>query len=189
MIFQSPKIVMRKMTANDAELYHVWRNDTEVMQSTSPFLDLYHMEETRDFVNHVILGSHASKSYIILDKKSNTPIGITSLVNIDFKNRNAECIIDIGEKSHWGKGFGTEAMTLLLDYAFHEMNLHRVALRVFSFNKQAITLYEKLGFKHEGASRQSMFRGGVWHDIIYMGLLQNEYIERKPHVGVSFKTQ
>ncbi|TCS93456.1 GNAT family N-acetyltransferase [Hazenella coriacea] len=176
MFFESTKIRLRKMTSADVELYHKWRNDMEVMQSTNPFLDLYDIEETKDFVNHVILGSNTSKSYMILDKESGTPIGITSLINIDFKNRHAECIIDIGEKSHWGKGFGTEAMTLLLEYAFLEMNLNRVSLRVFSFNKKAINLYEKLGFKHEGTSRQCLFRRGVWHDIVHMGLLQNEYL-------------
>ncbi|WP_207640936.1 hypothetical protein [Clostridium lundense] len=75
------------------------------MTSTNPFLDLYHMEETREFVNQVILGSNSSKSYIILESKTETPIGIMSLINIDYKNRNAECIIDIGEKGdlYYGK--------------------------------------------------------------------------------------
>ncbi|GIN86115.1 acetyltransferase [Heyndrickxia sporothermodurans] len=175
MIFETPTITLRKMTSEDAEIYHVWRNDMEVMQSTNPYLDLYHLDETKEFVNHVILGSNTSKSYIIMDKESNTPIGITSLINIDYKNRHAECIIDIGEKNYWGKGCGTEALKLILEYAFLEMNLHRVSLRVFSFNNRAIKLYEKLGFKHEGTSRQSLFRNGTWHDIIHMGILQNEW--------------
>lgn len=178
MIFESSKISFRKMTADDAQLYHAWRNDMEVMRSTSPFLDIYHFEDTNEFVNNVILGSPTSKSYMILDKESDTPIGITSLIQIDFKNRHAECIIDIGEKSYWGKGIGTKAMTLLLDYAFLEMNLHRVSLRVFSFNHKAIKLYKKLGFTHEGTARQSLFRQGSWHDIIHMGLLKNEYVNR-----------
>ncbi|MED4174038.1 GNAT family protein, partial [Halalkalibacterium halodurans] len=94
---------------------------------------------------------------------------------IDYKNRNAECIIDIGEKTYWGKGYGFEALRLLLNYAFLEMNLHRVSLRVFSFNKKAIRLYEKLGFKHEGTSRQCLYRYGQWHDIVHMGILKDEY--------------
>ncbi|MGE8203868.1 GNAT family N-acetyltransferase [Heyndrickxia sp. NPDC080065] len=175
MMFESPKIMMRKMRSDDTEIYHVWRNDMEVMHSSNPFLDTYDIEETKDFVNHIILGSSSSKSYIIMDKESDTPIGITSLINIDYKNRQAECIIDIGEKSYWGKGIGTEALTLLLNYAFLEMNLHRVSLRVFSFNDKAINLYKRLGFKHEGTSRQSLYRNGAWHDIIHMGILQDEW--------------
>lgn len=175
MLFESSKIFLRKMMSDDVELYHAWRNDIDVMKSTAPFLDNYHLEETREFVNQVILGSQFSKSYIIVEKESNTPIGITSLINIDYKNRNAEFIIDIGDKNFWGKGYGTEAMKLILDYSFLEMNLHRISLRVFSFNNKAIKLYEKMGFKCEGRSRESIFREGKWHDIIHMGILQSEY--------------
>lgn len=163
------------MTKDDTELYHKWRNDLEVMHSTNPSLDVYSMETTTEFVEHVILGSPTSKSYIIVEKEMDTPIGIVSLINIDYKNRNAECIIDLGEKEYWGKGYGSEALKLLLDYAFYEMNLHRVSLKVFSFNDRAISLYTKIGFQHEGNSRQSLFRNGQWHDIVHMGLLQNEY--------------
>lgn len=179
MLFESDRIILRKMTLEDTELYHQWRNDIEVMQSTAPLLDVYNIKETEEFVTHVILGSHFSKSYIIVEKKSKKPIGVTSLINIDYKNRNAECIIDIGDKEAWGKGYGAEAMKLLLDFGFLEMNLHRIFLRVFSFNDRAIKLYEKLGFQQEGKLRESIFRGGQWHDIIHMSILENEYAEKR----------
>src|SRR5690625_172592 len=179
MLFESSRLKLRKMTLEDADLYHKWRNDLEVMYSTNPSLDVYPMETTRKFVEQVILGSHNAKSYIIVEKENERSIGVVSLTNIDYKNRNAECIIDIGETEYWGKGFGSEALKLLLDYAFYEMNLHRVSLRVFSFNDRAIRMYTKLGFQEEGNSRQSLFRDGKWHDIIYMGILQNEYFEKR----------
>lgn len=163
----------------DTGLYHTWRNDMEVMRSTNPSLDIYSEEATRHFVEHVILGSPSSKGYIMVEKNNDIPIGIMSLINIDYKNRNAECIIDIGEKDYWGKGYGKEGMKLLLNYCFYEMNLHRISLKVFSFNDRAIHLYEKLGFNKEGAARESLFRDGKWHDIIHMGLLQNEYVHKQ----------
>lgn len=178
MLFESTRIILRKMTAQDTEIYHKWRNDIDVMQTTAPFLDVYHIEETEEFVNQVILRSQSSKSYIIVEKEYKKPIGITSLINIDYKNRNAEYIIDIGDKEAWGKGYGAEAMKLLLDLGFLEMNLHRISLRVFSFNSRAIKLYEKLGFQQEGRSRESIFRDGKWHDIIHMSILQSEYAEK-----------
>lgn len=165
------------MTEKDIETYHAWRNDFDVMKTTSPAFDVYSLDETRVFVENVILQSTSSKSYIIEEKGSNTAIGITSLINIDTKNRNAECIIDIGEKDYWGKGYGTEALQLLLQYAFLEFNLHRVSLRVFSFNERAIHLYHKLGFKQEGIIRESLYRNGQWHDIIMMGVLKAEFME------------
>ncbi|RNA66977.1 GNAT family N-acetyltransferase [Alteribacter keqinensis] len=175
MFLESSRLKLRKMTLEDTERYHSWRNDLEVMRYTSPSLDTYTLEETRDFVESVILGTSASKSYIIVEKESDTPIGVTSLINIDYKNRNAECIIDLGEKRSWGKGCGKEAMGLLMEYAFLEMNLHRLSLKVYSFNTKAINLYNILGFYQEGVSRQTLYRDGEWHDVIHMGILQNEY--------------
>ncbi|MGX4667928.1 GNAT family N-acetyltransferase [Cerasibacillus sp. JNUCC 74] len=175
-MFVSKRIKLRKMTMEDVERYHSWRNDVDVMISTNPLLDLYTLPETKAFVEGVILNSSSSKSYIIQDKANEKAIGITSLINMDQKNRNAECIIDIGEKDYWGKGIGKEALKLLLDYAFLEMNLHRVSLRVFSFNERALHLYNKMGFKQEGVSRQALFRNGKWHDIIHMGILEREYL-------------
>src|SRR5690625_79427 len=179
MLFESSRLKLRKMTLEDTELYHKWRNDLEVMHFTNPSLDVYPMETTKQFVDQVILGSQNAKSYIIVEKENEKSIGVVSLINIDYKNRNAECIIDIGEKEYWGKGFGSEGLRLVLDYAFYEMNLHRVSLRVFSFNVRAIRMYKRIGFKEEGNSRQSLFRDGKWHDIIHMGILQTEYIEKQ----------
>lgn len=178
MLFESSRVKLRKMTKEDTELYHKWRNDLEVMQSTNSSLDVYPLEDTREFVNNVMLSSHTAKGYIMVEKEEETPLGVISLINIDYKNRNAECIIDIGEKEYWGQGYGTEGLKLLLDFAFYEMNLHRVSLKVFSFNERAIRLYTKIGFQEEGSSRQSLFRNGKWYDVIHMGLLQNEYFEK-----------
>ena len=180
MLFETERIKLRKMTQEDIPLYHKWRTDIDVQQTTNPYLDMYRYEETEAFVKNVILdGESASKNYLIVDKKTNEAIGITCLVNIDSKNRCAEMIIDIGEKSFWGKGYGSEAVTLLLDYAFLEMNLHRVELRVFATNERATRLYEGIGFAVEGRGREVLFRNGMYHDLIYMGILQDEWIAKR----------
>lgn len=178
-MFSSERLYLRKIEMNDWEQYHIWRNDTEVMVTTNPALDVYSPKDTKGFVAEVLIKPDSSKSYMIIDKASQVSIGITSLINIDFKNRNAECIIDIGEKTYWGKGLGTETLEILLNYAFQELNLHRVSLRVFSFNEKAVHVYGKLGFKEEGVSRECLFRNGGWHDIIYMGILKGEYLQRQ----------
>ncbi|GEL76239.1 GNAT family N-acetyltransferase [Tenuibacillus multivorans] len=174
-MFIGDQVKLRKMNEDDVELYHRWRNDMDVMTSTNGFLDVHSLSDTKEFVENVLLGSQSSKCYIIADRKTEKPIGITSLVHIDYKNRNAECIIDMGEKNYWGQGYGSDAMKLILHYAFYEMNLHRLYLKVFSFNKKAIHLYNKLGFQIEGTSREELYRNGDWHDVIHMGILQNEY--------------
>lgn len=79
-------------------------------------------------------------------------------------------------KKSGGQGIGRDAFELLLNYAFNELNFHRLSLRVFSFNRRAITLYKKLGFKEEGIMREAFYRSGQWHDIHMMGILKGEYL-------------
>ncbi|WP_096187722.1 GNAT family N-acetyltransferase [Evansella halocellulosilytica] len=175
-MFISDRIMLRKVTEQDAETYYKWRNDPEVMQNTSPHLDLFTMSETEEFINSIVRSS-TSKSYMIVAKESKQPIGIISLIHLDYKNRNAECIIDIGEKEYWGNGYGKEAMQLLLNYSFRELNLHKVYLRVFSFNERAIRLYEKIGFSKEGELKDQLYRNGKWYSIIHMAFFQKNYMK------------
>lgn len=176
MFFSGERVRLRKMSSEDVSIYHRWRNDMEVMQFTNPSLDVFTYADTENFVKG-ITESHNSKGYMIEEVKTNKPIGVTSLINIDYVNRNAESIIDIGDKDYWSKGFGRESFSLLLDFAFNELNLHKVYLRVFSFNERAIRLYQKLGFYEEGKLKEQLYRNGDWHDVVFMGLLKRNYKE------------
>lgn len=75
-----------------------------------------------------------------------------------------------------GKGVGTEAITFIFDYAFKELNLHRIYRNVFSFNEIELRLYKKIGLVMEEKARESLFRNGSHHDIVQMGILQKEYL-------------
>lgn len=174
-MFNSERIFLRKVTEQDVETYHQWRNDTDVMKNTSPELDIFTLAESEEFIRNISKSSN-SKSYIISLKERDKSIGMVSLINIDYKNQNAECIIDIGEKDYWGNGFGQEAMQLLINYSFLEMNLHKVYLRVFSFNERAIKLYERIGFVKEGELKEQLFRNGKWHGIISMAIFQEDQL-------------
>jgi RimJ/RimL family protein N-acetyltransferase len=66
-------------------------------------------------------------------------------------------------------------MHLLLDYAFNQLNLHRVWLRVIEDNERAIHIYEKIGFQHTGRLRQCVFKQGYYQDLLLMDILRDEY--------------
>ncbi len=83
--------------------------------------------------------------------------------------------IMVGERALWGKGYGTDAMRVLLRYAFTELNLHRVSLRTFGFNQRAIRSYEKCGFVLEGNSRRALNKLGTRWDEVWMGILRSEW--------------
>ncbi len=84
----------------------------------------------------------------------------------------------IGEPTERGKGYGYEAMQLALRFAFHELNLYRVQLTVFSYNKPSIALAQKLGFQREGVYREFLQRDGKRHDMYLFGLLRSEWEAR-----------
>ena len=106
-------------------------------------------------------------------------IGNLDLSGVDWVARNCWIGIGIGERDYWGKGYGTEAMNLALRFAFDCLNLNRVTLSVFEYNQRAYLSYCKCGFKEEGRMRQWMQRGGERFDLIFMGILREEWEARQ----------
>ena len=105
-------------------------------------------------------------------------IGVCQLHSISHVHRSAELQIRIGDDEERGKGYGGEAVRLLVGFAFSDLNLERVGLHVFSTNKRALGLYAKTGFKVEGRLRKAAYIDGVYVDIILMGLMKDEWAHR-----------
>jgi RimJ/RimL family protein N-acetyltransferase len=103
-------------------------------------------------------------------------LGNCSLFQIEQKNRVGTFGIVIGEKDCWGQGYGSDATRAIVRFGFHELNLNRVQLEVYDFNKRAIRAYEKAGFKLEGTRRQALYREGRYHDVHVMAILRDEWL-------------
>ncbi len=113
--------------------------------------------------------------FVITLKSANTPIGWCSL-NLDSGfGRTAEMSVVLCEATARGKGFGREALALLLDHAFHDRDLARIQLTTRADNARALACFEALGFQREGVLREARFGGGRRHDQVIMGLLQREH--------------
>ncbi len=121
---------------------------------------------------------------LVISNEDNSEIliGNCGIHNIDWKNRVGEVGIVIGEKQYQNMGYGTEAMELLLEYAFNTVNLNRIELNVYDYNNRAIKLYKKLGFTEEGRRRQFMWNKGSYHDAVLMGMLTEEWRERSKSI-------
>lgn len=102
-------------------------------------------------------------------------IGTAKLYSVDEQNRRAGYAIGIFDKQYWEKGLGTEVTQLVLKYAFEKLNLHRIDLKVLSFNHRAIACYEKCGFVKEGIEREGSLIGGEWCSDIIFSILEQEY--------------
>jgi RimJ/RimL family protein N-acetyltransferase len=116
--------------------------------------------------------------FIIRTLADDQPIGLVDLSGFNWSARSAWVGIGLGERDFWGKGYGTDAMQVILRYAFEELNLNRVNLDVFEYNERAKKSYLKCGFVEEGRTRKAMTRDGKRWDIIYMGILRSEWEER-----------
>jgi RimJ/RimL family protein N-acetyltransferase len=116
--------------------------------------------------------------FIIQNLQDERLIGEVALDGIQWHNGEAFVGISIGERAYWNQGYGTDAMRVILRYAFVELNLSRVSLDVFAYNGRAIRSYEKAGFKREGQLREFLLRDGQRWDLINMGILRSEWLER-----------
>lgn len=113
--------------------------------------------------------------FVLYERATLRPIGITELTRINQMHRTAEFGIRIGESDCWGKGYGTEATILTLDYAFTAMGLHNVMLDVHSYNTRAISAYRRSGFQIIGRRRQAHRLGDRVFDQILMECLAIEF--------------
>nr|WP_231558770.1 GNAT family protein [Brevibacillus thermoruber] len=134
------------------------------------------------FQNHTFSNMH---NFAVVGRKTGgfpCTIRTTPLHPCGFSREtgNANIRIAITSREHQGRGLGTEAMRLLLDYGFGILNLHRIELNVFSYNARAIRAYEKLGFQREGVQREALYYNHQYHDSIIMSILEDEY--RAKHV-------
>ena len=103
-------------------------------------------------------------------------LGFVELNDIFWPHRHTWVSIAIGDTANQGQGYGAEALGLALQFAFQELNLHRVQLTVFSYNQRAIALYEKLGFRREGIYREHLERDGTRFDMYLYGILRPEWL-------------
>jgi RimJ/RimL family protein N-acetyltransferase len=103
-------------------------------------------------------------------------LGFVELESILWPHRHTWVSIAIGDAANQGQGYGAEALGLALQFAFQELNLHRVQLTVFSYNQRAIALYEKLGFRREGTFREHIERDGTRFDMYLYGMLRPEWL-------------
>ncbi len=153
--------------SRDSEFYQLFDSDP-----TRPRNAKRAQEQMRDYAEKNQPGNF---SFAVVRLEDERIIGEGGLFDALSPHRNAWLAIGIGERELWGKGYGTDAVQILLRFGFQELNLHRINLGVFGYNARAIRAYEKIGFVHEGAWRDALKREGKRWDSIGMGILKSEW--------------
>lgn len=167
------KVYLRPMNVEDAEWYFHNLHEPEMRRWTGTKRHF-----TKEFIAAYLERKGQDDSSVLLAivrRDEDRPIGDIALQDIDPSNRCCNIRIAINQTADTGKGFGSEAMKLMLDYGFGVLALHRIELNVFDYNERAMHVYEKLGFKREGVQREALFYDHKYHDSILMSMLEDEF--------------
>lgn len=173
---EGKQVYLRPIEAADTDWYFasLYQRDTRKLTGTQKHY-------SREQIAEYIAGKSKDSSSVLLliaRQEDDSLIGDIAIQGIDPLNRNASIRIAINQDAQQGKGYGTEALLLMLDYGFGVLNLHRIELNVFSYNERAMHVYEKIGFVKEGVQRDALYYEHRYYDSILMSILEDEYRTR-----------
>ena len=178
-LLRGEKVRLTAIQSGDMATIARWWHDPDFMRlyNTAPAAPRNEDQLSRRFDT----GQTSNETFLFAIRllKEDDLIGLLEFDGVEWTHRTTFVSIGIGAAEHRGLGYGMDAMRVGLRFAFHELNLHRVCLTVFGYNPAAITLYERLGFRREGAFREHIERDGRRYDMILYGLLRPEWEERK----------
>ena len=168
------RIYLSPRNVEDVEKYTEWMNDFETTDYTGRSGMMVSLTGEKKY-----LEEHANDeaSFAIVTLDDDKLIGTVGLEKINRNDRNATLGIFIGDKDYRSKGYGTEAIRLVLDYGFNYMNLKNIKLDFVEFNERAFKCYKKCGFKEYGRRRQCVYVNGKYYDKISMDILDEEFTE------------
>ncbi len=165
------RVILRPLKVSDAERFVKWFNDPAVHRFLAR--RKLKLKEERAWIRSI--PKKKDQIHFAIDTREGVHIGSVGLNEINRRDNYAVFCIVIGDKRYWSKGYGTEAMKLIVDHGFRRLKLHRIELDVYDYNARGIKLYRRLGFKMEGKKRERVFWKGKYYDEFQMGILRNEW--------------
>ena len=163
---------LRPICDNDTEVIFELARDKEISQYTR-LPHPYFLKHAKAYIREAKRNLEKKKAYYYAIDVDGKVVGTISLMHLDLKNRSAELGYWIGKK-YWNKGYATDAVKQMLDFAFNELNLNRVSALCMHPNKVSIKILEKHGFKLEGRLRKSSLKEDIWLDDLVYGKLKGE---------------
>ncbi|MBL7214321.1 MAG: GNAT family N-acetyltransferase [Phycisphaerae bacterium] len=167
-------IYLRTLEPEDVDRVYRWHNDQELYQDLIGTHHFVSRATVEKWIEKKSAFSSTEINMAICLKNNSEHIGNTYIRDINWVNRNGVIHLFIGDKEQRGKGYGKEAIKLIIEYAFQTIGLNRLYLYVFEDNSNAINLYKKAGFVVEGKLRKHVYKNGKFKDILIMGLCKSE---------------
>jgi RimJ/RimL family protein N-acetyltransferase len=175
-VYDGRLVRLRALEPADADTLKTWINDPDVREYLGVRYPISLAAE-KDWI-----GSHANVkfdnvAFAVESLAEGRLIGTVDLRVQEPETRRAELGVAIGDKSVWGRGYGTDAVRTACRFGFEQMNLHRIYLTVFAPNERAAATYRNVGFVEEGRARDDWYNKGAYVDVILMGLLCGELLD------------
>ncbi len=168
-MLKGKNVLLGALDHSDRDKLYEWINDRSLVLLSAAWKPVHGLNHADWF--KAVLAQPGRVIFAIRASSDARLVGVVQLIDISSVHRNAEMIIRIGGLQDQSRGFGTEALQLLLEHAWRDANLHRVTTRVFADNTRAIRCYEKAGFKLEGRQTHAAFIDGKWMDILLLGAI------------------
>ena len=169
-MYEGKLVSLRAFETRDLDANHAFVNDYETLRGMMSGIPFPASEaDEQQWLNQQSSYTRGEYQFAVEDFEGDL-VGRCGITRVDWKNRLAELAIMIGTP-YRGRGYGTEAMALLTDFCFREMNLHRLKVTVFAFNEPALKCYEANGFVREGLLRQELWRDGAYRDVVILAKL------------------
>ena len=163
---EGERIYFSPMCIDDAEKYAQWMNDFKVTDGINGSRNVINLESEKKWIEeNSKVGNY---NFSIVKKEKDELIGNCSFHDLDKIWGNATVGIFIGEEENRNKGYGAEALKLLIGYGFDYLNLNNIMLNVYSFNENAINCYKKVGFKEFGRRRKCVMKKNERYDNRYV---------------------
>lgn len=173
-MLKGDKVVLDAIDPNDIEWMRKQRNDQELRKYFREWKDIS-KDQQNEWYKARGNNSDDSHVYFRIARHSGDLVGCCGLHYVDWRLRSAEFGVFVGLDFR-GSGYGSEAIHLMFDYGFREMNLHKIYCEVYDNNK-AIGVYKKIGFEEDGISRDSYFSNGKYGNSTMMSILEEEWFE------------
>jgi RimJ/RimL family protein N-acetyltransferase len=169
---------LRPMEPEDAEKYYLWINDPEVKEYLGRRYFMSKEAEKTWLQDRTKKEQAYDNLNFAIETQDGRHIGSLGVHQTTPEERKATLGIMIGDKEFWDRGYGADALTAMLRFAFDEMNMHRVEPAVDEHKSHGIACYRKVGFVEEGRLRESRFSRGRYWDTIVMSILEDEFRAR-----------
>ncbi len=170
---ESDHVYLRPFTDKDAPFFAKWSNDFETRGKIGEVIPASPLK----IQENIKRDDKDSIWFAVVRKPDNEVIGETGLLRMFPAWRTTDLSIIIPDKACQGKGYGTETINLLMDYAFGYLNFHRISIRVVGFNAYALDFYEKVGFKKEGIQEEGYYYNYGYYDFVMMRILKREFLK------------